>query len=136
MAQLEIDCPKCKSGEYILVNARTGEVRCPFCRNQWIAVALSSNRNNTSTVIKQTTLPDERPSIKKITISPERKREMELASGFRFDETSFVDDMAPNESISDGGVMLIALGLLIAAAFITLVIALAIYNQYFGTTIN
>jgi len=130
MAQLEIDCPKCRSGEYILVNERTGEVRCPFCRNQWVVMELSSNRNNTSTVIRQITLPDERPSIGKITISPERKREMELASGFRFNETSFVDDSIPHESISDNNVMRIAVGLLIAAVFITCVIALAIYNQY------
>jgi len=40
MAQTEITCSKCGSGEYQLLNAQTGEVTCRYCHNQWIVSAL------------------------------------------------------------------------------------------------
>jgi uncharacterized Zn finger protein (UPF0148 family) len=40
MTAIEISCSQCGSNEYRLVNARTGEVVCQYCRNQWIVPEL------------------------------------------------------------------------------------------------
>ncbi|MCL2756480.1 MAG: hypothetical protein FWD43_00135 [Coriobacteriia bacterium] len=40
MAMIDIKCAQCGSGEYRLLDPKTGEVVCPFCRNQWIVPAL------------------------------------------------------------------------------------------------
>ena len=40
MAKTEIRCTKCGSLEYKLLDAKSGEVACRFCRNQWIEPAL------------------------------------------------------------------------------------------------
>ncbi|MDR1082439.1 MAG: hypothetical protein LBL27_01045 [Coriobacteriales bacterium] len=36
MAGIEVSCSQCGAGEYRLLDARTGEVACLYCRNQWI----------------------------------------------------------------------------------------------------
>lgn len=40
MTSVEIECSQCGSGEYRLLDARTGEVACPYCRNRWIVPEL------------------------------------------------------------------------------------------------
>ena len=40
MPQVEVSCSKCGSGEYRLIDARSGEVVCPYCRNQYIVPEL------------------------------------------------------------------------------------------------
>ena len=40
MTKTEIRCTKCGSLEYKLLDAKTGEVVCRYCRNQWIEQAL------------------------------------------------------------------------------------------------
>jgi len=39
MAKTDIKCSKCGSFEYRLVDAKSGEVVCNFCRNRWIEPA-------------------------------------------------------------------------------------------------
>ncbi|MDR2105984.1 MAG: hypothetical protein LBP24_01080 [Coriobacteriales bacterium] len=41
MTAIEVSCSQCGSGEYRLVDARTGEVTCAYCRNQWIVPELA-----------------------------------------------------------------------------------------------
>ncbi|MCL1847328.1 MAG: hypothetical protein FWF91_05115 [Coriobacteriia bacterium] len=40
MPQIDIHCSQCRSGEYELLDAKTGEVVCRFCRNKWIVPEL------------------------------------------------------------------------------------------------
>ena len=40
MPQVTVSCSQCGSGEYRLVSAKTGEVVCVYCRNQWIVPEL------------------------------------------------------------------------------------------------
>jgi uncharacterized Zn finger protein (UPF0148 family) len=40
MAKIETGCSKCGSEDYDLLNPRTGEVLCGYCRNRWIIPAL------------------------------------------------------------------------------------------------
>lgn len=41
MPQSDISCPKCKSGDYELVNEKTGVVACRYCRHQWVVPELA-----------------------------------------------------------------------------------------------
>ncbi|MDR0346764.1 MAG: hypothetical protein LBH56_00085 [Coriobacteriales bacterium] len=41
MAAIEVSCSQCGSGEYRLVDERTGEVVCQYCRNQWVVPELA-----------------------------------------------------------------------------------------------
>jgi uncharacterized Zn finger protein (UPF0148 family) len=38
---IEVSCSQCGAGEYRLVDPRTGEVACHYCRNQWIVPELA-----------------------------------------------------------------------------------------------
>jgi len=40
MTKTEIRCSKCGSVDYQLLDAKTGEATCHFCRNKWIEPAL------------------------------------------------------------------------------------------------
>ena len=40
MASIETGCTRCGAEEYELLDSRTGEVRCKFCRNRWIIPSL------------------------------------------------------------------------------------------------
>lgn len=40
MTQIDVSCSQCGSGEYQLLDASTGEVVCPYCRNKWIVPEL------------------------------------------------------------------------------------------------
>jgi uncharacterized Zn finger protein (UPF0148 family) len=40
MAAIEVSCSQCGSGEYRVVDERTGEVTCLYCRNRWIVPEL------------------------------------------------------------------------------------------------
>jgi uncharacterized Zn finger protein (UPF0148 family) len=41
MAAIEISCLQCGSNEYRVVDERTGEVACQYCRSQWIVPELA-----------------------------------------------------------------------------------------------
>jgi len=41
MPQVYIECSRCKSTDYRVINERTGEVMCSYCRNKWIVRALA-----------------------------------------------------------------------------------------------
>jgi uncharacterized Zn finger protein (UPF0148 family) len=41
VAAIEVSCSQCGAGEYQLVDSRTGEVVCHYCRNQWIVPELA-----------------------------------------------------------------------------------------------
>lgn len=40
MATVDVQCSQCGSGEYQLLDAKTGEVVCRYCRNKWIVPEL------------------------------------------------------------------------------------------------
>jgi uncharacterized Zn finger protein (UPF0148 family) len=40
MATVEVQCSQCGSGEYQLLDAKTGEVICRYCRNKWVVPEL------------------------------------------------------------------------------------------------
>jgi len=40
MRAIEIGCKRCGSEEFDLLNAKTGEVRCAYCRNRWVEPSL------------------------------------------------------------------------------------------------
>jgi uncharacterized Zn finger protein (UPF0148 family) len=40
MPKIEITCSRCGAGEYQLLDTRTGEVICHYCRSQWIVPEL------------------------------------------------------------------------------------------------
>jgi len=40
MEAIEIGCRKCGSEDFQLLDAKTGEVRCGYCRNRWIEPSL------------------------------------------------------------------------------------------------
>ena len=40
MTIIETECSRCGGEEYELLNPKTGEVLCPYCRNRWIIPAL------------------------------------------------------------------------------------------------
>jgi len=84
MPQIEIDCPKCKSGEYRLTNERTGEVMCPYCRNQWLVPELAQGRMQPLGIGQGKPLPfPSAPHIMQVTIPQDERMRMESASGFR-----------------------------------------------------
>jgi uncharacterized Zn finger protein (UPF0148 family) len=38
---IEISCSQCGSNEYRLIDERTGEIACQYCRSQWIVPELA-----------------------------------------------------------------------------------------------
>ena len=40
MPQVDVRCSQCRSGEYELLDDRTGEVICRYCRNKWVVPEL------------------------------------------------------------------------------------------------
>ncbi|MDR2714397.1 MAG: hypothetical protein LBB42_02570 [Coriobacteriales bacterium] len=42
MAATNISCSKCGSSDYKLLDAKTGQVMCNFCRNNWIVEELKT----------------------------------------------------------------------------------------------
>ena len=40
MTKVDIECVQCGSNEYQLLDPKTGEVLCPYCRNRWIVLEL------------------------------------------------------------------------------------------------
>jgi uncharacterized Zn finger protein (UPF0148 family) len=41
MAAIEISCSQCGSNEYRLIDERTGEIACLYCRGQWVVPELA-----------------------------------------------------------------------------------------------
>jgi uncharacterized Zn finger protein (UPF0148 family) len=57
MTAIEISCSQCGSGEYRLVDARTGEVTCLYCRNQWIVPELIQKTETEKYLVEQAKQP-------------------------------------------------------------------------------
>jgi uncharacterized Zn finger protein (UPF0148 family) len=57
MSAIEVSCSQCGSGEYQLVNARTGEVSCRYCRNQWIVPELAQKTETEKFLERQAQQP-------------------------------------------------------------------------------
>ncbi|MDR1013412.1 MAG: hypothetical protein LBL86_00290 [Coriobacteriales bacterium] len=41
MTAIEVSCSQCGANEYRLVDERTGEVACQYCRSQWVVPELA-----------------------------------------------------------------------------------------------
>jgi uncharacterized Zn finger protein (UPF0148 family) len=57
MAAIEVSCSQCGSGEYRLIDARTGEVMCLYCRNRWIIPELVQKTETEKYLIEQAKQP-------------------------------------------------------------------------------
>ena len=40
MKAIEIGCKKCGSGEFLLLDPKTGDMLCKYCRNRWVEPSL------------------------------------------------------------------------------------------------
>ena len=59
MPAIEINCSQCGSEEYRIVDSRTGEVACNYCRNRWIIPELAQKSETEKFLEKQA----ERPQV-------------------------------------------------------------------------
>lgn len=77
MAAIEVSCSQCGSGEYRLVDARTGEVLCQYCRNQWIVPELAQKTETEKYLEEQA----KRPQVTYDNTSETDKQLMDALSG-------------------------------------------------------
>ena len=75
MNEIIVECKQCGSNEYLLVSEQTGEVRCPYCRNNWIEPKIAQS--------SLFSLYAARTNVIKHPIALSEKERLELSSGFR-----------------------------------------------------
>jgi uncharacterized Zn finger protein (UPF0148 family) len=56
-AAIEVTCSQCGAGEYQVVDVRTGEVMCKYCRNKWIVPALAHKTETEKYLAEQAKRP-------------------------------------------------------------------------------
>ena len=109
MSQIEATCSKCGSGEYELLDAKTGEVACPYCHNMWIIPELRS----------QPEVPDRQPAAVFNQQTETDRQLMSLLSG--------LINLNPLRTVSKA----ISVVVIVIAAF-TIVMAVLFFIKFFG----
>ena len=61
MTNVHIECSQCGSDDYKLMDPKTGEVQCPFCRKRWIVVELIQKTETEKLLTEQTNQPMSEP---------------------------------------------------------------------------
>jgi uncharacterized Zn finger protein (UPF0148 family) len=77
MTAIEVSCSQCGAEEYRLVDARTGEVICPYCRNRWIVPELIQKTETEKYLVEQA----KQPQVMRDNTSETDKQLMNVVSG-------------------------------------------------------
>lgn len=73
-----IECSQCGSHDYQLLDVKTGEVMCPFCRNRWIVPSLIQ-KTETEKFLE---LQAQQPRVIMDNTSETDEKIMDMLSGF------------------------------------------------------
>lgn len=77
MAQVEVVCSKCGAGEYRVIDAKKGEVMCPFCHNKWVVSELAQKTETEKFLEEQA----KQPRIIEDNTTETDKKLMDMVSG-------------------------------------------------------
>ena len=121
MNEIIVECKQCGSNEYLLVSEQTGEVRCPYCRNNWIEPKIAQS--------SLFLLFAARTNVIKHPIALSEIERLELSSGFRKALSRTESDEEEDMMTRDMKARMISLGCLFLFGVIILIASEA--NTFF-----
>ncbi len=113
MASVEIECPQCKANTYRLLDAKTGEVICDFCRSKWIVPSLIQKSETEKFLEEQA----KRPQVVIDNTSETDEQLMQMISGLAGGALSggarALGDMIKRVLLIVGGIVLLVIILIV-----------------------